>query len=72
MADTGAGMDDIVAERIFDPYFSTKREGNGLGLPTVKRIIEEHGGRIEVHTERNRGTCFTLRLPLAAQHADTP
>jgi len=66
IADTGHGMDPETLARIFEPYFSTKREGTGLGLPTVKRIVEEHGGHIEVHSERHRGTSFTLALPCPA------
>jgi len=66
IADTGHGMDSETLARIFEPYFSTKREGTGLGLPTVKRIVEEHGGHIEVHSERHRGTSFTLTLPCPA------
>lgn len=76
ITDTGAGMDEGTLQRIFHPYFSTKREGNGLGLPTVRRIVEEHGGAISVMSEKGRGTRFTIRLPLqeapVPEHADTP
>ncbi|MCA9307769.1 MAG: hypothetical protein KDA16_14665, partial [Phycisphaerales bacterium] len=51
-------------QRIFTPYFTTKSGGTGLGLPTSRRIVEEHGGRIEVHSELGRGTEFTLVLPV--------
>ncbi len=61
--DTGPGMAEDVAEKIFQPYYSTKRGGSGLGLPTSRRIVEEHGGHITVHTAPGRGTDFMLSLP---------
>ena len=61
--DTGPGIDAEAAARIFDPYFTTKSGGTGLGLPTARRIIEAHGGRIELHTEPGRGTDLRLTLP---------
>ena len=64
VADTGPGMDSETMTRIFTPYFTTKSGGTGLGLPTSRRIVEEHGGRIEVHSEQDRGTEFTLVLPV--------
>lgn len=63
--DTGPGVPDDVAARIFQPYFTTKRGGTGLGLPTARRIVEEHGGRLTLHTEPARGTDFRLSLPAA-------
>ncbi|HMP77079.1 MAG TPA: ATP-binding protein [Kiritimatiellia bacterium] len=61
--DTGPGIpaDDLGA--IFEPYFTTKSEGTGLGLMIVQRIIRDHGGEIEVRSEPNAGTTFTLYLP---------
>ena len=64
VADTGNGMDEEMLASIFKPYFTTKSSGTGLGLPTSRRIIEEHGGRIEVHSEPGRGTEFTLIFPI--------
>jgi two-component system sensor histidine kinase HydH len=61
--DTGAGMSPEVVERIFRPFFSTKPGGTGLGLPTSRKIVEAHGGTIEVQSEVGRGTKFTIRLP---------
>lgn len=55
---------DIV-ERLFEPFYTTKSGGTGLGLPTTKRILEEMGGNITLRTEHNYGTCFTIHLPLA-------
>jgi signal transduction histidine kinase len=64
IADSGSGMSPEVRARAFEPYFSTKKHGTGLGLPTVKRIVEGHGGRIELDSEPGRGTQFTIRLPV--------
>jgi len=64
VADTGQGMDAQTCASVFKPYFTTKSGGTGLGLPTSRRIVEEHGGRIEVHSEPGRGTEFTLVFPL--------
>lgn len=61
--DTGPGIAPEALGRIFKPYFTTKSGGTGLGLPTTKRLIEAHGGRIDVHTEVGRGTDFTIVLP---------
>lgn len=61
--DTGPGIDAKVRETIFQPYVTTKPGGSGLGLPTTKRIVEAHGGRIEVYSEPGRGTDFALTLP---------
>lgn len=63
VTDTGPGMTDETAARVFQPYFSTKRGGTGLGLPTSRRIIEEHGGQLSVHADPGRGTDFTFTLP---------
>jgi signal transduction histidine kinase len=62
--DTGPGMSRETIERIFDPYFSTKDSGTGLGLPIAKKIIEEHGGTIQVSSERRAGTAVTIDLPV--------
>ncbi len=66
IADTGAGMEPDVAERIFEPYFSTKSAGTGLGLPITKKIIEDHGGSIRIRSEARRGTEVILELPAGA------
>ncbi len=61
--DTGPGITDEVKAKLFEPYFSTKRTGTGLGLPTTRRIVEEHGGELTLHTEPGRGSAFTIELP---------
>lgn len=63
MIDTGCGMDETTAMRMFEPFYSTKPEGSGLGLPTTRKIIEAHGGRIRVQSEVERGTKFVLEFP---------
>ena len=65
IADTGPGIEPAKLDRIFEAYYSTKRGGTGLGLPTTRRIVEEHAGRIEVHSEPGKGTSFTICLPVA-------
>jgi signal transduction histidine kinase len=65
--DTGSGMERAVLERIFEPYFSTKEVGTGLGLPIAKKIIEDHGGTIQISSEPGKGTAVTIVLPLLAQ-----
>ena len=62
--DTGHGMSKAVQEKIFNLYFSTRKEGSGLGLATSKRIAEEHGGFIEVDSEEGKGSQFSVYLPM--------
>ena len=64
--DTGVGMDDEALERVFEPYFSTKTTGTGLGLPIARRNVELNGGSIQVASEKGRGTTVTIRLPTVA------
>jgi signal transduction histidine kinase len=70
VTDTGAGMTPDVQARVFEPYFSTKKAGTGLGLPTVRRVVEEHGGTLTMQSEVGKGTQFTIRLPARATAAD--
>lgn len=63
MIDTGSGMDERTRGRIFEAFFSKRPGGSGLGLPTVKKIIEAHDGSIECESEVGRGTRFRITLP---------
>ncbi len=67
LIDTGCGMDDRTAMKMFEPFYSTKNGGSGLGLPTARKIIEAHGGRISVQSEPSRGTKFKLEFPTVAR-----
>jgi len=64
IADTGGGVSARDIEKIFDPLFTLKAKGIGLGLAVCKTIIERHAGHIEVKSSKNRGTTFTIKLPL--------
>ena len=63
--DNGCGMNEQTLSRIFDAFYSTKPSGSGLGLATVKRIVEAHEGRMSVESAPSRGTRFTISLPSA-------
>ena len=62
--DQGGGIPDDVRDKIFDLYFTTKKDGSGIGLAMTYRIVELHNGSIEVESDATRGTTFTLRFPL--------
>jgi signal transduction histidine kinase len=64
LIDTGSGVDDNTLLHMFEPFYSTKEGGSGLGLPTARKIIEAHGGRISVQSEIGRGTKFVLEFPI--------
>lgn len=64
--DNGTGIPEELIDKIFDPYFSTKQEGNGLGLATCYSIITKHGGNVFVNSSPNLGTSFTIYLPAIA------
>ena len=61
--DQGTGIPTKYLSRIFDPYFTTKQKGSGLGLATVHSIVQKHGGKISVQSTPGRGTVFTVYLP---------
>jgi signal transduction histidine kinase len=64
LSDTGAGMSEEVLKRVWTPLYTTKAKGMGLGLPICKRIVEAHGGKITVESTINKGTTFTITIPL--------
>jgi two-component system, NtrC family, sensor histidine kinase HydH len=64
-SDQGPGVSPQARQEIFEPFFTTKGSGTGLGLPITKKIIEGHGGTIEVESEPGQGACFKVRLPVA-------
>jgi signal transduction histidine kinase len=66
IADSGSGIPDDIREKIFDLYFTTRKDGSGIGLAMTYRIIQLHNGSIDVQSEQNIGSTFTLKLPLLA------
>lgn len=64
ITDTGPGIPARALPKLFDLYYSTKKGGSGLGLAIAKRIVEEHGGRLEVRSEIGKGSQFTVWLPM--------
>jgi signal transduction histidine kinase len=65
VTDTGRGMDEATLGRIFEPFFTTRSSGNGLGLATVREIVHEHGGTVNVQSKLNEGSSFEIWLPRA-------
>ncbi|MBT7452858.1 MAG: PAS domain S-box protein [Gemmatimonadetes bacterium] len=70
--DVGRGMPAEVVQRIFEPYFTTKEKGSGLGLATAYAIIDQHGGHLSVDSVLGEGTTFTLQLPIMLQAVPEP
>jgi signal transduction histidine kinase len=68
IADTGGGIPQEKINRIFEPFYTTKKKGSGLGLMIVQRIIREHGGRIDLESRVQHGTTFRIWLPLRERH----
>jgi len=67
--DTGTGMPDDVVERIFEPFFTTKDKSTGMGLAVVHGIVKSHGGAITVESKQNKGSRFTVYLPVAEKNS---
>ena len=68
VSDNGAGIEKEHLSKIFDPYFTTKLHGNGLGLATVYSIVKKHEGHITVQSQRDIGTTFSVFLPASKEH----
>jgi signal transduction histidine kinase len=68
IADTGVGMSTETAERAFDPFYTTKDHGTGLGLALVRRIVERHGGSIRCVGVEGEGSTFTITLPIRQEN----
>ena len=67
--DTGHGIDGDLKRDVFRPFFTTRKDGSGLGLPTARKIIEAHGGTISVQSEVGKGTRFRIELPVGSPPA---
>ncbi len=65
VADTGSGLTQEECERIFTPYYTSKQHGTGLGLAIVQSVVSDHGGRVQVQSERGQGCTFVIELPRA-------
>jgi len=70
--DNGPGFGEAVSARLFEPYVTSKEKGTGLGLPIVKKIVEEHGGAVWAANLAEGGACITIRLPLRARPTVAP
>jgi len=64
ITDTGSGITEDVLKKLFEPLFTTKAKGIGLGLAITKGIVEKHGGSIEIQSKVGKGTTFTIKLPV--------
>jgi signal transduction histidine kinase len=64
ITDDGVGISEENMAKIFEPYFTTKDFGSGLGLTVVYKVIREHGGEISLDSQEGKGTTFTISLPL--------
>jgi signal transduction histidine kinase len=65
VADTGSGIEENARTKIFEPYFTTKSDGTGMGLAIARKIIEDHGGLIEIHSKSGFGAVFRFSLRVA-------
>lgn len=72
VSDTGVGISDEMIDKIFEPLFTTKQVGTGLGLSSCKNIIEQHGGDISVSSIPGKGTTFTIKIPKKSEWNNIP
>ena len=70
ISDDGCGMDAETRERLFDPFFTSKGSGHGLGLPVALGVVRAHGGGIALESEPGAGTCFRVYLPASSRAAE--
>lgn len=68
--DTGCGIREEILSKIFEPYFTDKHNGNGLGLEIIKNIVEKHSGEVLVESQVGTGSKFTIRLPAVPMSRD--
>jgi len=66
VSDTGSGLSEEECQRLFTPYYTTKKHGTGLGLAIVQSVVSDHGGRISVESAKDKGTTFRIELPCSA------
>ena len=64
VSDTGSGIAADILDNIIEPFFTTKEDGNGLGLAIVHGIIEQHDGCLDISSESGQGSCFVIKLPV--------
>jgi signal transduction histidine kinase len=69
ISDNGEGIAEEIIKNIFDPFFTTKEDGTGLGLSIAYNIIHEHGGTLEVSSQKGKGTDFTITLPIKGKES---
>jgi two-component system nitrogen regulation sensor histidine kinase NtrY len=67
VADNGPGITEAEKEKIFEPYYSTKQEGTGMGLAIARKIIEDHKGEIEIHSKPDFGAVFSFSIPAVTE-----
>ncbi len=72
VSDQGSGVQPQHMSQIFNPFFTTKQRGTGLGLPLARRIVEEHGGRLELESQPDQGTQVRVSLPVLGQGPGRP
>jgi signal transduction histidine kinase len=70
--DTGRGISEAVRDKVFDVFFTTRQDGVGLGLAMTRRLIEQHSGRVDFHSEPGKGTDFIIRLPAGVDPTEGP
>ena len=70
IADTGQGINEEAMKNIFEPFYTTKEQGLGLGMPYAKKIIEQHGGAISCNSRPAEGTTIRVELPVSEREVD--